>query len=152
MKGIKIIAISLIATGYFACERANNNNTLLAGGEILEESQWKLYAIVDNTTHINRIYPKDSNPYIIYFKKDGIVEFPYHCNISNGKYEIRNDGTISFDGFYPATEMYCEGLYDWEWSVVDNLLKSKNYFMTNAYLTINCEENLLYFEPLKSEK
>jgi len=151
---IEEIRYRLIDVSPYPVEGEEQEKTvkILVGSQKIPDSQWKLVRveslsrILGETNEVTN-YPQDSEPYIIHFKEDFTVAFPLYCNISQGTYlTAGNDGSISFDGFFPCTEMYCGELYDWEMLVVYNLLQSKKYAIKDNTLIIDCEEHRLYFK------
>jgi len=114
----------------------------------LIDKTWKLVGFSDGTGK-----PAILDNYAIIFKNDGTVEFPLNCNISSGNYKVNANsfitiyGSISFSGFYPATEKYCSELYELETVVVNKLLKARMYSVRDKNLTIECEDyTYLYFK------
>ena len=146
IEGIKYRLMDVLPYPVWGEEQPVKTVKILVSGQSMDDSQWKLIRVQNKETSENKIYPQNSEPYIIHFKKDFTVEFPLHCNISQGTYIIGNNGYIAFDGFFPCTEKYCQGLYEWEMLVVNNLLHSKKYTISGNQLTIDCEENCLIFE------
>ena len=133
----------------FLEEEQEKTAKILVGGRPMAESQWKLVRALNKETSKVSYYSQKSKPYIIHFKKDFIVEFPWHCNIPQAFYITGNNGYIAFFGFYPCTAVYCMDIADRESLVADNFLQSKKYTIKNNQLTIECEENNLYFEKIE---
>ena len=120
---------------------------LVSAHSILKDTQWKLTRYQNNETSEITIYPQNIEPYIIHFKNDFTVEFPFHCNALQGTYIAGNDGSIAFNICYYEEYMYC-GIPDWETRMNNNLIMAEKYAIKNNQLIIDCFEDRLILDRI----
>ena len=112
--------------------------------------KWKFIRVenkaTSDITEVPQSFDIFDKAYIVEFKEGGVLDFLTYCNVQNANYSIQNQNGINFNGLSPMTKLGCGDFYQWENLLVNNLLQSLTYSITDNLLIIECEENRLYFE------
>jgi hypothetical protein len=116
--------------------------------QYLANTAWKLVEVRNGKASESLTYPAKEFPYIVEFRGSEMVYFPRHCNYSHGKYEADEEGKISFAEFGDGTEMYCTGISEWEYQMVQNLPNATEYKIYSDRLSIFCGATQLIFERI----
>jgi heat shock protein HslJ len=125
---------------FISCEKTNSTSS-----QNLAYTSWKLFEIRSSETPEILTYPAEEFPYIIEFQGNSDVYFPRSCNAHYGNYTTNENGYITFS-FGTMTEVYCEGLYEWEMRVVTKLPNAETYAISADKLTIYCGTTTLIFK------
>ena len=117
---------------------------LVADGSALSDTQWEFIRFEEIQSNPWQPPGYASEPYIIYFKNDFTVEFPYHCRIPWGEYIAGNDGSFCIDYFH-MDDTVCgrsddNPFYNFEVNVMINIGPANRYVINDDILTFYRED------------
>jgi len=115
--------------------------------------QWSLkYTANKDMTDVKNYIPdEEQEPYIMLFNNNGLVEFPYFCNMPVSNFLYCEDGRIMFYGsIFRLRRMTCPMFpQDFETIVIENFTKTGTYAVKDGRLTIySAEDKIIVLEQL----
>jgi heat shock protein HslJ len=117
---ILIIIIILIAGWYFFINKETDQNVMSLD---MKTWQWVKTAYNNDT----ELVPNNPEAFTLTFKDDDTFSATTDCNAMGGGYEVEENKIIFSDIF--ATEMYCEGSQEFEFSSM--LSEIQSFFFTD---------------------
>jgi len=122
---------------------------LVSDQSILADTQWKLNRYQN---HLTSSSSPQIDPYIIHFKNDFTIEFPFHCRVPQGNYVTGIDGSIYIDNLFER-DTNCERnflnpIYEFETSMVSCLSGSTKFTIIDNQLIIKGDNIIMNFDKI----